>query len=68
LTAFKTLWQTSLQQHVPLTVLSGVSGYDSAASFASIPLGLALAGRIAAIVGPAHVLVAAGIAPPESHR
>jgi hypothetical protein len=68
LTAFKTLWQTSLQQHVPLNVLSGVNAYASAASLASIPLSLALAARIAAIVGPAHVLVAAGIAPPESHR
>lgn len=60
LTAFNSLWQTALQQHIPLKVLSRVSAYDSTASFASIPLGLAIAAPIAAVAGTANVLIAAG--------
>lgn len=47
LTGSNALWQTALQQHVPLEVLSRVSAYGSAGSFAAIPLGLALAGPAA---------------------
>ena len=60
LTASNSWWQTALQQHIPLKVLSRVSAYDSTASFASIPLGLAIAAPIAAIAGTANVLIAAG--------
>jgi MFS family permease len=61
LTAFNSLWQTALQQHIPLNVLSRVSAYDSTASFASIPLGLAIAGPLAALLGTANLLIAAGL-------
>jgi MFS family permease len=61
LTAFNSLWQTALQQHIPLNVLSRVSAYDSTASFASIPLGLAIAGPLAALVGASNLLIAAGL-------
>lgn len=60
LTAFNALWQTALQHHVPLQVLSRVSAYDSAASFAAIPLGLALAGPAASIAGASAMLIGAG--------
>jgi MFS family permease len=61
LTAFNALWQTALQQHVPLRVLSRVSAYDSAASFAAIPLGPALAGPAAGAAGATAVLIGAGL-------
>jgi hypothetical protein len=61
LTAFNSLWQTALQQHIPNNVLSRVSAYDSTASFASIPLGLAIAGPIAGQVGATTLLVASGL-------
>jgi MFS family permease len=61
LTAFNALWQTALQNHVPQQVLSRVSAYDSAASFAAIPLGLALAGPAAHVAGAMAVLIGAGI-------
>jgi len=44
LTASNTLVATTLQQHIPLSVLSRVSAYDCTASCAYIPLGLAVAG------------------------
>jgi hypothetical protein len=46
---------------VPLRVLSRVSAYDSAASFATIPLGLALAGLAAKAAGAMAILIGAGI-------
>jgi MFS family permease len=58
--AYNSWWETALQQHIPLKVLSRVSAYDSTASFASIPLGLAIAAPIAAIAGTTNVLIAAG--------
>ncbi len=61
LIAFNSLWQTALQQHIPNNVLSRVSAYDSTASFASIPLGLAIAGPIAAQVGATTLLVSSGL-------
>jgi len=61
LTAFNALWQTALQHHVPLRMLSRVSAYDSGASFAAIPLGLALAGLVASTAGANTVLIGAGV-------
>lgn len=60
LTASNALWQTALQQHVPLEVQSRVSAYGSAGSFAAIPLGLALAGPAASAAGAMTVLIGAG--------
>jgi hypothetical protein len=41
---FNSLWETSLQQHVPSAALSRVSAYDWFGSLAFSPLGLLLAG------------------------
>jgi MFS family permease len=46
-----TLWETSLQQHVPSRALSRVSSYDFTASAGLMPIGLALAGPISDAIG-----------------
>lgn len=48
---FGTLWDTTLQQHVPAEVLSRVSAYDWLGSVALIPLGYALTGPLASALG-----------------
>jgi MFS family permease len=45
---FNSLWETSLQQHIPASALSRVSAYDWFGSLAFQPLGLVLAGPAAA--------------------
>ncbi|HYF26905.1 MAG TPA: hypothetical protein VD931_14275, partial [Baekduia sp.] len=50
-TAFYTLWELSLQEHVPDEVLSRVSSYDFLASIGGLPVGAALAGALAGPVG-----------------
>ncbi|MFC8453049.1 MFS transporter [Kitasatospora sp. NPDC057223] len=51
------MWATSVQSHIPLAVLSRVSAYDVAGSIMVIPLGRALAGPAAGLVGADHVLL-----------
>jgi MFS family permease len=46
-----TLWETSLQQHIPSRALSRVSSYDFTASAGLMPIGLALAGPISDSIG-----------------
>ena len=59
---FNTLWETALQQHVPPAALSRVSAYDWFGSLICQPLGLALAGVLAAGIGMSRTLwIAAGI-------
>lgn len=53
---FSVFWDTSLQQHVPLDVLSRVSSYDALGSFVAIPIGLSLAGPVADGIGVAETL------------
>ena len=48
---FNSLWETSLQQHIPAAALSRVSAYDWFGSLAFQPLGLVLAGPAAAAIG-----------------
>jgi MFS family permease len=48
---FFTLWETSLQEHVPEHALSRVSSMDYFASAGVMPLGAALAGPVAQAVG-----------------
>ncbi|WP_409062361.1 MFS transporter [Streptomyces sp. SYP-A7185] len=50
------MWATSIQTHIPLTVLSRVSAYDVAGSIMVIPLGRALSGPAAEAFGTARVL------------
>lgn len=59
---FNTLWETTLQQHIPPASLSRVSAYDWFGSLLCEPLGLALAGVAAAAAGMSATLwVAAAI-------
>jgi MFS family permease len=53
---FNTLWETTLQQHVPATALSRVSAYDWFGSLLCQPLGLAFAGVAAAAIGMSGTL------------
>jgi MFS family permease len=46
-----TLWETTLQRHVPPDSLSRVSSYDWFGSLAFDPIGLAVWGPIAALIG-----------------
>ena len=55
------LWFTVFQQNVPEESLSRVSSYDSFGSFVLLPLGAALAGPIAAVVGVQETLLAAAV-------
>ncbi|HEU5389953.1 MAG TPA: MFS transporter [Streptosporangiaceae bacterium] len=53
---FNTLWETTLQQHIPPASLSRVSAYDWFGSLLCEPLGLALAGVVAAAIGMSRTL------------
>lgn len=57
---FNTLWETTLQQHVPPAALSRVSAYDWFGSLAMQPLGFAIVGPVAAAIGTGRTLWAAG--------
>lgn len=59
---FNTLWETTLQQHVPPAALSRVSAYDWFGSLLCQPVGLAVAGVAAAAIGMSTTLwIAAGV-------
>jgi hypothetical protein len=53
------LWFTVFQQNVPPESMSRVSSYDSFGSFVLLPLGAALAGPVAAVIGVQETLLAA---------
>jgi MFS family permease len=57
-TAFFTLWEVSLQEHVPGESLSRVSSFDYLSATALMPVGTALAGPIADAVGTQATLLA----------
>jgi len=64
-TAFFTLWEVSLQEHVPGEALSRVSSFDYMASTMLMPVGTAVVGPLAAAVGTQETLLgmsAVGIA------
>jgi hypothetical protein len=48
---FFILWDTSLQEQVPPHAVSRVSSYDFTVSLGLMPIGMAVAGPIAAIAG-----------------
>jgi predicted MFS family arabinose efflux permease len=59
---FNVLWLTALQQHIPQEKLSRVSSYDALGSYIAIPVGLTIAGPIAAVIGvSATIWAAAGL-------
>ncbi|MEU6374989.1 MFS transporter [Streptomyces sp. NPDC046909] len=53
---FGVLWSTTIQRQIPEHVLSRVSSYDWFGSLTLAPLGLLVAGPIAAAVGVGHAL------------
>jgi predicted MFS family arabinose efflux permease len=60
---FSVYWDTTLQQHVPLDVLSRVASYDALGSFVAIPAGMSLAGPLADAIGTGTTLwIAFGVA------
>ncbi|MGI9185446.1 MAG: MFS transporter [Solirubrobacteraceae bacterium] len=58
--AFNTLWETTLQQHIPTGARSRVSSYDWFGSLALQSLGYALIGPLAAAVGVSTALYLSG--------
>ena len=56
---FSVLWDTSLQQHIPPEKLSRVTSYDFLGSFALTPVGVAIVGPLASVVGVTPVLAGA---------
>lgn len=56
-----TLWQTSLQEHVPNQALSRVSSYDYLTSTGLIPLGNLTIGFVTAAIGLHHALLAMAV-------
>jgi len=55
---FFTLWETSLQEHIPEASISRVTSYDYAASAGMIPLGAVVAGPVSEALG-IHATLAA---------
>lgn len=60
ITVFAVQWSTTLQREIPSDVLSRVSAYDWFGSLVLLPIGMALAGPLAATVGITTTLVASG--------
>jgi MFS family permease len=58
---FNTLFETAVQQHVPDEALSRVAAIDWMLSLALYPLGLALAGFVADLIGTGPTLAAAAV-------
>ena len=56
-TVFFTLWEVSLQEHVPARALSRVSSWDYLSSAALMPVGTALAGPVAVLAGSRATLL-----------
>ncbi len=57
---FNTLWETTLQQHIPSTTLSRVSAYEWAGAVACQPIGLVLVAPVAGRFGLHATLWTAG--------
>jgi MFS family permease len=59
LSVFGTLWETTVQHHIPPAVLSRVSSYDWFGSIAFVPLGYLIAGPVAGLIGVRTLLLIA---------
>jgi Major Facilitator Superfamily len=57
---FNTLWETTLQQHIPAGARSRVSSYDWFGSVAFTPLGFVLIGPLASAIGISGALYLCG--------
>jgi MFS family permease len=58
---FFTLWETSLQEHIPEESLSRVSSYDYVASSGMMPIGMVVAGPVSQAVGIHATLTAMSV-------
>jgi predicted MFS family arabinose efflux permease len=58
---FNTLWETTLQSHIPPAALSRVSAYDWFGSLTFQPVGFAIVGPVAAVSGMTATLWAAAV-------
>jgi len=58
---FNTLWQTSVQRHIPEHLISRASSYDYFGSLVAFPVGLAVAGPLAVRFGPQVILSCIGV-------
>ena len=56
-----TLWETSLQEHIPPRALSRVSSYDYLSTVGFMPLGVAIAGPVSEAVGLHETLLAMSV-------
>ena len=56
---FGILWDTTMQQEIPQEKLSRVYSYDALGSWVLIPLGLAVAGPVAQLIGTRETILAA---------
>lgn len=54
---FGVLWETTLQREIPAEALSRVGSYDALGSFMFGPIGLFMAGPVAAAIGPKPALL-----------
>jgi hypothetical protein len=61
-TAFFTLWEVSLQEHISADTLSRVSSWDYLSSSGLLPVGAALAGPVAALAGAQATLIGMSVA------
>jgi MFS family permease len=59
--AFFTLWETSLQEHIPEQSISRVTSYDYVASAGMIPLGAIVAGPVSEAFGIHETLAAMSV-------
>ena len=59
LEVFQVLWETTMQQEIPQEKLSRVSSYDALGSFVLIPLGFAVAGPVAELIGTRPTILGA---------
>jgi predicted MFS family arabinose efflux permease len=60
LIVFESLWQTSVQRHIPKDRISRASSYDYFGSLVAYPAGLAVTGPISAAIGVRPLLWAVG--------
>jgi MFS family permease len=61
-TVYFSLWETSLQEHVPDAELSRVASYDYLTSTGAIPLGSVAAGALTAVLGAGSAILLLGAA------
>jgi len=61
LSVFNALWNTTVQREIPTEVLSRVSAYDWFGSLAFLPIGMAVVGPLAIVIGDTAVFVSAAL-------